>query len=530
MKKRRREKKPRFAWYRRLKNELLAVCLSERHRVRGSDLAGFRIVRILRVWIDRELKQVVREVVRLYGGQPSDKLPAHVREWNGHKQTLTRETFAAAGSQGVLVGKEYVQIDEYLLRVAKKKPKQEGDDNVAKKPKAPEAAVAGRKPRTAPPPPTKEPRTPRTPPPIAPHPDNMPDREDEINDEAPTRFEPDDDNWYLVDAKGKKYTKATYPNFAAAEEARLAATDPCFVRSDDCEHTITEDHLICQKCGRCREDVDNDDICIACGGKDESTEPAYVPPTTPREKLTEVREAIAEMIRNGLATERRGTFASLKKREKELVAKLEVEESDDPGEVTIGSAPVAFEEDPPRLMPADECNEDCPPPVEPYATGVKLDAKLMAGLSSLLARKPSLMIQNGALPTEPEWRVICPKRDRLIFTGYGTKTESQSAVKATIARLSGYRAPAKPPAMTSPTLELSKHVKDVTAAIQALLAAHKQTPDDAPAAQTTKGRPQPKKGGKKAAASPPPKPPAEAAELPPLDLDDDDENPFGNLD
>jgi len=38
-----------------------------------------------------------------------------------------------------------------------------------------------------------------------------------------------------------------------------------------CQHKITEDCLVCIICGRCKEDLDSEDICIDCGGVDEST-------------------------------------------------------------------------------------------------------------------------------------------------------------------------------------------------------------------------------------------------------------------
>jgi hypothetical protein len=37
----------------------------------------------------------------------------------------------------------------------------------------------------------------------------------------------------------------------------------------ECQHDEHEDCLICRECGQCREDLDSDDLCMDCGGKDE---------------------------------------------------------------------------------------------------------------------------------------------------------------------------------------------------------------------------------------------------------------------
>ena len=39
---------------------------------------------------------------------------------------------------------------------------------------------------------------------------------------------------------------------------------------DSCGHDDCEDCLICASCGRCREDLDSNDICMDCGGVDEN--------------------------------------------------------------------------------------------------------------------------------------------------------------------------------------------------------------------------------------------------------------------
>ncbi len=43
-----------------------------------------------------------------------------------------------------------------------------------------------------------------------------------------------------------------------------------------CEHQNHEDHMICQSCGQCREDLDSADTCMECGGVDESQFDSYM--------------------------------------------------------------------------------------------------------------------------------------------------------------------------------------------------------------------------------------------------------------
>ena len=44
-----------------------------------------------------------------------------------------------------------------------------------------------------------------------------------------------------------------------------AARGPNEPLGEDCAHKVTEDCLICAVCGRCREDLDEDDVCTECG-------------------------------------------------------------------------------------------------------------------------------------------------------------------------------------------------------------------------------------------------------------------------
>ena len=40
-----------------------------------------------------------------------------------------------------------------------------------------------------------------------------------------------------------------------------------------CEHEEHEDCMFCVVCGECKEDLDSNDVCIACGGHDETNVP-----------------------------------------------------------------------------------------------------------------------------------------------------------------------------------------------------------------------------------------------------------------
>jgi hypothetical protein len=37
----------------------------------------------------------------------------------------------------------------------------------------------------------------------------------------------------------------------------------------ECGHKVAEDCMVCAICGRCREDLDEEDICTECGGTKE---------------------------------------------------------------------------------------------------------------------------------------------------------------------------------------------------------------------------------------------------------------------
>lgn len=59
------KKRKRFRWLNRMKHRLLAVVLGGEHRD-----TGHRVVRVVRALYDRKEKQVVRVVVRAFGGPP----------------------------------------------------------------------------------------------------------------------------------------------------------------------------------------------------------------------------------------------------------------------------------------------------------------------------------------------------------------------------------------------------------------------------------------------------------------------------
>ena len=41
---------------------------------------------------------------------------------------------------------------------------------------------------------------------------------------------------------------------------------------EGCKHGPEEECMFCSVCGRCREDLDSDDVCMDCGGVDENAE------------------------------------------------------------------------------------------------------------------------------------------------------------------------------------------------------------------------------------------------------------------
>lgn len=49
----------------------------------------------------------------------------------------------------------------------------------------------------------------------------------------------------------------------------MADLDEIWALANDCQHDPSEDCMICRECGKCKEDLDSDDLCIACGGEDE---------------------------------------------------------------------------------------------------------------------------------------------------------------------------------------------------------------------------------------------------------------------
>jgi hypothetical protein len=68
--KRRRRRAPlRVNWCPGLKGKLLGVCLNIQHRWRGSDVAGFHLVRITRAKVDRKQGELVLIVARLNVGR-----------------------------------------------------------------------------------------------------------------------------------------------------------------------------------------------------------------------------------------------------------------------------------------------------------------------------------------------------------------------------------------------------------------------------------------------------------------------------
>lgn len=114
---RRRRRKYRVAWFRRLAGELLNVCLSDRRRCRGSDMAGYHTVRILRAKVDRKTGQVVQVVIRMFGGRSDTN-----GGFNGPMFVLDdRKEFVGGICRGVIHGRDTVPIDQHYAWLRKRR-------------------------------------------------------------------------------------------------------------------------------------------------------------------------------------------------------------------------------------------------------------------------------------------------------------------------------------------------------------------------------------------------------------------------
>lgn len=210
-KRRHKTKRKRLAWIRCLKNQFLCVCLF-RHKVRGRDLGGYRVVRILRALYDRKLRTVVKVVVRTYGGDSH-----RYYGWNGVILTLEDRREFNGSCRGIEVGKRTVQIDEFVrdrafwvIEAASCRQERDAmrrnvftDPALTRKGETPERteeaeavqadAPAARKPRRPPPEDTPEPRLPRKPPPArAAPPEDTLEREADTEIEAEAAAQQDD--------------------------------------------------------------------------------------------------------------------------------------------------------------------------------------------------------------------------------------------------------------------------------------------------------------------------------------------------
>ena len=106
-KKKRGKKRKRFAWARIFKDQLLSACLSDRRKSLGRDLAGYRVVRVLRALCDRKERTVVKLIVRLFGGPGTG--------WHGPVAKLDdRKEFVGGPCRGMLVGKQVIPVDDFL--------------------------------------------------------------------------------------------------------------------------------------------------------------------------------------------------------------------------------------------------------------------------------------------------------------------------------------------------------------------------------------------------------------------------------
>lgn len=95
---------------------------------------------------------------------------------------------------------------------------------------------------------------------------------------------------------------------------------------------------------------------------------------------------------------------------------------------------LSFEEDKPRLMPADTYDSASLPPLTKFQTKLQ-DSVLLKQLAELLRSKPELLQKSVGLPDEPRWDVQCPNGSRLDIGGYGY---GASPVQASEMHLVGY--------------------------------------------------------------------------------------------
>jgi hypothetical protein len=111
---RRCSRRRRVGWFRGFRDVLVCVCVSNKRRHRGSDLAGYRVVRVLRVKVDRKRRQVVELVARLYGGRADVNLG-----FNGPLVRLDdrREFFRDGQHLGVCEGSQTIPVDAYYARM-----------------------------------------------------------------------------------------------------------------------------------------------------------------------------------------------------------------------------------------------------------------------------------------------------------------------------------------------------------------------------------------------------------------------------
>jgi hypothetical protein len=108
---RRRRKRAvaRVGWFRGLAGRLVAVSLGVAHRWHGSDLAGDRLVRIVRAKVNRKTRQVVLIVARLYGGDEHRN-----GGYNGPLVKIDqRREFTGGLCRGIWHQKRYVPIDDF---------------------------------------------------------------------------------------------------------------------------------------------------------------------------------------------------------------------------------------------------------------------------------------------------------------------------------------------------------------------------------------------------------------------------------
>lgn len=72
--------------------------------------------------------------------------------------------------------------------------------------------------------------------------------------------------------QGEEFAQKAYVHMTAhwTDDRVLQMMKDGEIDKSDCQHQDHEDCMNCAVCGRCREDLDSNDVCMDCGGIDET--------------------------------------------------------------------------------------------------------------------------------------------------------------------------------------------------------------------------------------------------------------------